>query len=303
MSKPKFSEIKVGIFVLGAVILILATSFWAKGFIASKDLREMKAYFTNVSGLNVGDPVTVMGVKMGRVEEIKLVGDSIEIDFTLDKSVKVKQDYKIEVAILELMGGKCIFINPGKSNVEIDYAYHMNGSEGADLGAMFRKVDALGDSVSILLGKFSSNSDNINRVLLNVNDLIGDPQLKSNMKGTLANFESTSRNLNLLVAENRVSLGNLSSKVGQTVDNVNTILDDSSPEFKKTFDNIQILTGRVDSLINNLNTMVLDIQDEKGSVGKFIYDEKFYENMNKTLIEIEKLTKKIRTDGVKINLF
>jgi len=181
MSKPKFSEIKVGIFVLGAVILILATSFWAKGFIASKDLREMKAYFTNVSGLNVGDPVTVMGVKMGRVEEIKLVGDSIEIDFTLDKSVKVKQDYKIEVAILELMGGKCIailelmggkciFINPGKSNVEIDYAYHMNGSEGADLGAMFRKVDALGDSVSILLGKFSSNSDNINRVLLNVND-------------------------------------------------------------------------------------------------------------------------------------
>lgn len=303
MAKPKFSEIKVGMFVLGAIFLILATAFWAKGFISSKDLRDMKVYFTNVSGLNVGDPVTVLGVKMGRVEDIKLIGDSIEVEFTLDKSVKVRQDYVVEVAILELMGGKCVYINPGKSTAEIDYSNHLVGSEGSDIGAMFRKVNQLGDSVSVLLTKFSSNSDNINKVLVNVNDLIGDPQLKSNMKGTLANFESTSRNLNLLVAENRVSLGNLSNKVGQTVDNVNTILDDSSPEFKKTFENIQVLTNRVDSLINNLNVMVTDIQDQKGSVGKFMYDEKFYENMNKTLIEIEKLTKKIRTDGVKINLF
>ncbi|HCA42404.1 MAG TPA: hypothetical protein DEP28_04045 [Bacteroidetes bacterium] len=303
MAKPKFSEIKVGMFVLGAIFLILATAFWAKGFISSKDLRDMKVYFTNVSGLNVGDPVTVLGVKMGRVEDIKLIGDSIEVEFTLDKSVKVRQDYVVEVAILELMGGKCVYINPGKSPNEIDYSNHLVGSEGSDIGAMFRKVNQLGDSVSVLLTKFSSNSDNINKVLVNVNDLIGDPQLKSNMKGTIANFESTSRNLNLLVAENRVSLGNLSNKVGQTVDNVNTILDDSSPEFKKTFENIQVLTNRVDSLINNLNVMVTDIQDQKGSVGKFMYDEKFYENMNKTLIEIEKLTKKIRTDGVKINLF
>lgn len=303
MAKPKFSEIKVGVFVLGAIFLILATAFWAKGFISSKDLRDMKVYFTNVSGLNVGDPVTVLGVKMGRVEDIKLIGDSIEVEFTLDKSVKVKQDYIVEVAILELMGGKCVYINPGKSSNEIDYSNHLVGSEGSDIGSMFRKVNQLGDSVSVLLTKFSSNSDNINKVLVNVNDLIGDPQLKNNMKGTLANFESTSRNLNLLVAENRVSLGNLSNKVGQTVDNVNTILDDSSPEFKKTFENIQVLTNRVDSLINNLNVMVTDIQDQKGSVGKFMFDEKFYENMNKTLIEIEKLTKKIRTDGVKINLF
>ncbi|MBE2255957.1 MAG: MCE family protein, partial [Ignavibacteria bacterium] len=248
MAKPKFSEIKVGMFVLGAIFLILATAFWAKGFISSKDLRDMKVYFTNVSGLNVGDPVTVLGVKMGRVEDIKLIGDSIEVEFTLDKSVKVRQDYVVEVAILELMGGKCVYINPGKSPNEIDYSNHLVGSEGSDIGAMFRKVNQLGDSVSVLLTKFSSNSDNINKVLVNVNDLIGDPQLKSNMKGTIANFESTSRNLNLLVAENRVSLGNLSNKVGQTVDNVNTILDDSSPEFKKTFENIQVLTNRVDSL-------------------------------------------------------
>lgn len=303
MTKAKYSEFKVGIFVLAAILIVMFVVFWTKGFIENKDLREMKVYFQNVSGLNVGDPVTVKGVKMGKINSIEVVGDSVEVDFSIADDVKITNEYNIEIAVLELMGGKAVNIDPGKGPFEINYSEPLKGGKNADIGSMFRTVNDIMDDVQALIAQFGENSNNINKVLNNVNSLVSDENMQGSLRTTLHNFELTSRDLNTLVNENRVSLNNLQGKVGTTIDNVNTLIDESSPEFKQTFENIETLTSKVDSLINNLNVIVTDVKDQKSGMGKFIYDEKFYNNINKTLLEIEMLTKKIRTDGVKINIF
>jgi SMC interacting uncharacterized protein involved in chromosome segregation len=95
----------------------------------------------------------------------------------------------------------------------------------------------------------------------------------------------------------------LTEKAGMTLDNVNGLLDQTSPEIKKSFEQIQILTAKVDSLVTSVNIITNDIVMKKSALGKFINDDKFYDNLNKTLEEIEKLTKKIRQEGIKINLF
>lgn len=303
MTKAKYSEFKVGIFVLAAILIVMFVVFWTKGFIENKDLRDMKVYFQNVSGLNVGDPVTVKGVKMGKINSIEVTGDSVQVDFSIADDVKITNEYNVEIAVLELMGGKAVNIDPGKGPLEINYNEPLKGGKNADIGTMFRTVNDIMDDVKALIAQFGENSNNINKVLNNVNSLVSDENMQGSLRTTLRNFELTSRDLNTLVNENRVSLNNLQGKVGTTIDNVNTLIDESSPEFKQTFENIETLTSKVDSLINNLNVIVSDVKDQKSGMGKFIYDEKFYNNINKTLLEIEMLTKKIRTDGVKINIF
>lgn len=303
MTKSKYSEFKVGIFVLVAILIVMAVVFWTKGFIENKDMRDMKAYFQNVAGLNVGDPVTVKGVKMGKINSIEVTGDSVQVGFSIADDVKITNEYSIEIAVLELMGGKAVNIEPGKGPVEINYNEPLRGGRNADIGTMFRTVNDIMEDVKTLIAQFGENSNNINKVLNNVNSLVSDENMQGSLRTTLRNFELTSRDLNTLVNENRVSLNNLQGKVGTTIDNVNTLIDESSPEFKQTFENIETLTSKVDSLINNLNIIVSDVKDQKSGMGKFIYDEKFYNNINKTLLEIEKLTKKIRIDGVKINIF
>ena len=72
---------------------------------------------------------------------------------------------------------------------------------------------------------------------------------------------------------------------------------------KNTLIEIQNLTTTVDTLVNNLNIVVTDISNKDKGFGKFITDDRFFDNVNKSLEEIEKLTKKIRKDGVKINIF
>jgi len=143
----------------------------------------------------------------------------------------------------------------------------------------------------------------LSSVLKNINDIVGDPRLKNDLKGTISNLSVTSRNLNGLVSESRTNIKGLTDKADITMTSVNSMIDENSPEMKKTFKDIQSLTARFDSLVLNLNLIVSDIQTQKSGVGKFIYDDRFFENLNRTIEELEKLTKNIREEGIKINLF
>jgi phospholipid/cholesterol/gamma-HCH transport system substrate-binding protein len=150
-------------------------------------------------------------------------------------------------------------------------------------------MSVLSKEVGVLITKFQGNSDKLNDVLVNVNEIVGDGQLKMDLKSTISNFETTARNLNALVSENRSSLTSITSKVERTVSNVSDLVDETSPEFKKTFTEIQSMTVRIDSLIANLNGLVTDVKTEDGTANQLIYDDKLYKNINKTLQEIQEV--------------
>ena len=303
MSNKKYSEVKVGIFVFFAALIVLSTIFWAKGVLIGKTQRDLYAYFQTINGINIGDPVTVNGVKKGKILDIDLEGDSVKVKFSVDRDIKIKKDYKVEISVLELMGGKQLFINPGKSDEEINYEMPLSGVSAADVTKIMKDVSGMTDNVKELLNKFDKAADNLNAVLINVNDIVGDKNVRYDLKSTLSNIEITSRNLNALVSENKTTLRQLTNKIGGTVDNINGLVVDTRPDLKNTFNDFSILTSRVDTLVGNLNIVISDIQQQKSGLGKFIYDDKFFDNLNKTLQELQSLSKKIRKDGLKINIF
>ena len=299
----KFSEVKVGIFVFIALVIVVATMFWTKGFFIKKDQIDYKVYFPTVNGLSIGDPVSVNGVKSGKVTSIELEGDSVVVEFRLDKSVRLKKDYKIEVTMLEIMSGKQILITPGKSNELILPGTPLYGINSADFSEVVTNFSEISNDVKILIGKIGETNDNLNKAINNINDITGDENMKSGLKTTVANLKNASENLNLMLRENRGSFRKITEKIDSTVGNVNTLFDESNPKIKTTFEDIKTLSVKADSLIGNLNVIISDIQTKKSGVGKFIYDDKFFENLNRTVTELEKLVKQIRKKGVKINLF
>lgn len=310
MSYKKYSALKVGLFVAFAIIIVAGTLFWAKSFYLNKGTRNCKVYFDNVTGLKQGDPVLINGVRKGKVLDFDLEGDSVLVEFSIEEGIRIYIDYRIEIIATELLGGKMINITPGKDKQEIDYSLAMIGAGSNDMMALLGSVGDLAGDVKVLIGNFNKATIDLEKVLVNVNEIIGDPNTKRNLKSTVGNIEVASRNLNTLIAENRVSLKNIADKTsitidkfGNTMDNVNDIVVDTKPELKNTFEDVQDLTEKVNTLVENLNVLVTDITEQKSGVGKFIYDDKFFNNLNSTLIEIEKLTKKIREDGVKIDLF
>jgi len=303
MAREKHAGVKVGIFVSIGLLIVFATLFWAKGAAIGDPHRKMSVYFPKIDVLNPGDPLNVNGVKKGQVDKIELVADSVRVDFSISESVKIKQDYKIEVAILALMGGNQLALAPGKLPSEVDYNKALIGSAGSSISGMMEKVNGLTGNVELLLGEFQKSAEKLNLVMANVNEIVGDPNMKRNLSSTMNNFQLASSNLNGLITENRGSLNRITGRVDNTIINVDSIIAQNSGELNGTIRNIRSLTEKVDSLVANLGMIVSDTQQQKNGIGKFMYDEKFFININNTVKELEALMKKIRKDGVKIDLF
>jgi len=303
MSKPKVSEFKVGIFVTIAIIIVLATIFWAKGFTVGLSKESYTVYFPKVSGINTGDQVSVNGVRKGTIDALELEGDSVRIKFNLDKGVKIKSDYNIYIAATELTGGKVLYIEPGKNMPEVNPDQALIGTPGADFSTLMNSLGDITKNVQELLADFKESTDNLNNVITNINDVVGDGNLKGNIKTVLSNLAASSGNLNQLVSESRAGINGLTGKLNKSVDNVDLAIGSNSEELKNTLLDIQQLTTQVDTLVSNLNLAVGTINDKDKGIGKFLNDDEFYANVNKALQEIEKLTKNIRTKGVKLNIF
>jgi phospholipid/cholesterol/gamma-HCH transport system substrate-binding protein len=303
MATKNYAEFKVGLFVFIAALVVLLTIFWAKGFTVNLSQEDYSVYFSKVSGLNEGDQVRVNGVRKGKIDKILLEGDSVRIEFSLDKSIRIKKDYDIYVAATELTGGKVLYIEPGKATVEIDPGQPLHGNPGADFATLMNSFADITTDVKSLIGEFKTSTDNLNKVILNVNEIVGDGNLKGNIRTTLSNLAVSSANLNSLVNDSRAGINNLTSKLGNTVDNVDVAIGDNSKELLNTLSEIKSLTNTVDTLVYNLNVVASDIRNKDKGIGKFLTDDKFYDNINNTLTELEKLTKSIRTKGIKLNLF
>ena len=214
MPNKKFAEFKVGLFVFTAVLIVLLTIFWAKGFTVGLSEQEYEVYFQKVSGINEGDQVSVNGVRKGKIDKIELAGDSVRIKFNIDKNIKLRKDYDISIAATELTGGKVLYIEPGKSSEEINPDQPLQGTPGADFSTLMNSVQDITASAKDLIGEFKKSSENLNKVMANVNEIVGDEQLKGSIRMTMSNLSASSQNLNSLVSESRSGINGLTSRLG-----------------------------------------------------------------------------------------
>jgi phospholipid/cholesterol/gamma-HCH transport system substrate-binding protein len=303
MSSDRTNKFKVGITVVIALFILLY------GLVFLKDLRvgiqtyDVVVYFQDVNGLKEGDQVGVNGVPKGKVRSIELEGDSVKVTFYISKDVQIKKDYVISVAMIELMSGKQIAVKPGRSSEFADISRPLIGAKSEDVVTLIGTMNQIGDQIKGIAVRLNETIDKLDVTINDIHEITGDENLKSNIKGTAQNFNIASKNFNEMLDENRSSLRNLTSRLNSIAENFDNTIVETKPELKGTINDIRDLTSRVDSLASNLNQFVLSTKDTNSTVGKLMNNDDFYENLNKTVLSINKLVKKIEKDGVRLRLF
>jgi phospholipid/cholesterol/gamma-HCH transport system substrate-binding protein len=304
MDKDKKTLLKVGITIVVSLILVL----WGVAFL--KDLKfgletnDLSVYFADVNGLKEGDPVSVNGVTKGKINKIELApGDSVKVDFSLSKEVVLKKDYSVSVAMIELMSGKQIYIKPGTSKEIADITKPLVGAKNTDIVGLIGTMNQVGEDVKLITKKLDTSMTRLNVSLNHINDVVGDDGLKSNIKGAASNFNLASRNLNLMLADTRNSINSLTARLNNIALNVDNTVSETKPELKETMQDVRLLTARLDSLTMNLNDLVSGAKDSNSTVGKLLTEDEMYDNINKALLNINKLVRKIEKDGIRLRLF
>ena len=105
--------------VMGAVVLVVAGGFlyfaYDNSNIKSIDGYEIKADFSNITGIAVGSDVRVGGIKVGTVESLDLDPKSFEAVATMrvKQGVALPKDTSAAVQSAGLLGDKFIALEPG----------------------------------------------------------------------------------------------------------------------------------------------------------------------------------------------
>jgi phospholipid/cholesterol/gamma-HCH transport system substrate-binding protein len=304
MDKDKKTLVKVGITVVASIIIVLYGIAFLKDLRLGIETSKLKVYFTNVNGLKEGDPVSVNGVTMGKVQKINLVpGDSVIVEFTLSRDVVLKKDYSISITMVELMSGKQIYIKPGVSPELADISKPLAGNKTVDITSLIGTMNEIGGDVKRITSRIDTTMNELTTAVNNINQLVGDEGLKSNIRGAAGNFNLASRNLNLMLSETRSNLNNLTLKLSGIATNVDNTVSQTGSDLNQTVKDIRELTGRVDSLAVNLNRLFTGVSDSGSTVGRLLTEDDIYENVNRTLISINKLVRKIEKDGIRLRLF
>ena len=113
-------EIGVGLFVaLGfAALFMLVMQVSNLGTITTGDTYTLRAGFENIGGLKVRSPVTVSGVRVGRVAAINYDSDAFEAIVTLRIGAdynRFPEDTSASIFTAGLLGEQYIALEPGGS--------------------------------------------------------------------------------------------------------------------------------------------------------------------------------------------
>lgn len=118
MKKQRIMEIWVGVFVAAGFAALFGLAMQVSNIPAfqTADGYQVHMRFDNIGGLRVRAPVTMAGVRVGRVSDIRLDPDSFEALVTVtieERFDRIPEDSDARIYTSGLLGEQYVAINPG----------------------------------------------------------------------------------------------------------------------------------------------------------------------------------------------
>jgi len=200
MNKDAESNWKLGMFVMGGLLLFILTIY----FIGKQQNLfgsnfQLKSKFKTVSGLKMGNNVRFSGINVGTVSEIELVNDSsVVVVLTIQKDVQkfIKTDARASIGSDGLVGDKVLTISPGTSSNKIikDNAF-ISSTSPIEMDDLMKTVKASVDNAEIITAQLAQFTYNMNNGKGTLFKLMNDKKFASKLDATMTNLQIGSKGL------------------------------------------------------------------------------------------------------------
>jgi phospholipid/cholesterol/gamma-HCH transport system substrate-binding protein len=289
-------EARAGLLVAVSILVLFAGFYFLKGADILSRQYEYHAFYDNVQGLQPSAPVQIRGLEVGKVKMIRLnknqLHGKIEVIFGINRSTRLPVGTVAKLASLDLLGNKAIALDLGTSSELLDDDATVPAMNEAGL------VDKLSAEATPLIHDVRKVVNSIDSVLNSVN-MIFSPKTRDDLQKSVAALHNSLDNLSSL-SKSLESQRQVLNHVIQNADKIttqlaNSNLDGTLNNFNKASEKIanapidQTLK-HLDEMSLSLNEIVSKINNNEGSLGMLVHDKELYENLNKTLAELSKLT-------------
>ena len=279
-------EVKTGILAIGAILLLIFGYSYLKGTNLLEKNRTFFVKYQNVEGLSKGAPVTINGLKVGKVQKIDFENSrgNLIVEFTVERDFDFSKNSMVRIYSSGLIGGKSVGIWP---------VYDQAGRalDGDTLSGEIQKgmLDEFSETLAPLEKKLENTLGVVDSLLISFTDII-DEETRSDLKVAIANFSVASKNINALTGKTDRLLGNNSEKLDRTFSN----LDKTTQNFAVLSDSLAAIeigqmVQNLEDATSGLKEVVDKVNSDEGSVGKLLNDDAMYQNLEGATKQLEEL--------------
>ncbi len=298
MRNPRATEIKVGITVLLGLIVFLWVLGWAKNFSLSSSDNLVKVKFSNVSGLEIGNNVTVNGVRKGHVKDFVIQGSNVIVTLSINSEVDLRKDAKFSLESTDLMGGRKIEVNPGTSEQEIDFSQMQQGTYISDIAGMISLFSDIQDKIGIIANESVKTLKGINSLLDDENFIVG-------IKTSVANLNNLTAKLDKVLTENQENIKEITENTKSITSDTKDFIQQNKENIAQSLNNLNIVLTKSDSLITSLNYLAQQTATGGNNLGKILYDDSLYYDLTNSIKTLKELStiilEQLNSDGFKVD--
>lgn len=297
-------EIKTALLVIASISLLI----WGYGYLKGKDIfsryNTYSVYFDNVEGLTKSAAITLNGLAIGKIADIKLAANQsgkMEVSFQVDSDIPVTKSTVASLYEPGFIGGKQIMLLLNSDDTTLaPSGYVLKGTVKSGMTELVaEKLAPIQQKLELFLERSTVLLTNVNSVL--------DDKAKADIKNSIAELNATMQEMHQLSAS-------ANKLVNDNAKNMNAAMSDiktTSGNFAKISDSLQKAdlgktVRTLESSLEKVNVLLTNLNDGKGTMGKLAKDEALYNNLQKTAKEMELLLQDVRlhpTRYVNVSLF
>ena len=300
MKNPRATEIKVGITVLMGLLVFIWVLGWAKSFNLTSSDNLVKVRFIKVSGLEMGNNVTVNGVRKGHVNDFFIQGSSVIVTLSISNDVILKKDAEFALESTDLMGGRKIEVNPGNSDENLNLTEIHQGNYITDIAGMMSLFSDIQDKISIIANESV-------KTLRGINSLLEDKTFIEGLRTSITNLNIVTAKLDRVLTENQQNIKEISENTKEITSDTKILIKENKDKVELTLANLNAVMLKSDSLMTSLNYLTQETITGGNNLGKILYNDSLYNNLIQAMESINELTKilkdQLEADGIKVDAY
>jgi phospholipid/cholesterol/gamma-HCH transport system substrate-binding protein len=287
-------ELKTGFIA----VVVIALFVWGFNFlkgenIFAKSQRYFYVEYNNIQGLKKSSSVTINGLQVGSVVDIKFNKDpekkgKLVVQLLIENDFEFSNKSIAKIYSASLMGGQSLAIIPSYEGDLAQDGDFLSGEVESDI------FSTVGEKLNPLQAKLENVIVSADSLLLGLNQTL-DFKARKSLNRSILGLEHT-------ITDVRKTLGS-----------VNQLLDSSKVGIKNMFDNTRAITENLmklsDTLVNAnigltikraqesldyVNQLMVGIQKGEGTLGKLVKDDAMYNNLTSMSKELEELIREMK---------
>ncbi|GGD93344.1 MlaD family protein [Planktosalinus lacus] len=284
-------ELKTGLLAVFAISTFILGFNYLNGTNLFQSERVFYAVYDNVEGLSQSSGVMINGLRVGRVQEIKIDKETgnLIVEFNVDSDFEFSKNSVARIYGGGIIGGKSLAIVPDFQSTNIAQTGDTLKSETEE-GIM----ELVNDRLSPLQMKIESAVEGVDSLMFSLNDVL-DVKSRENLRKSIddlnkitSSFAVSAESLQSIIAGNE-------DKLNRTFDN----LDITTQNFAALSDslaqlNLNQLVGELETTISNFKKLSEDISSGEGTIGKLLNDDTVYKNIEYATRQLEELLQDIK---------